>query len=203
LGTSTIAPGLVSKPFDLHADYGLATYDVRHIGVINAVYTLPFGKEQPFANSLEGWSNALVGGSLVPGRHAGHSRHSCEAHRTSTLEQSPVSRHRTWRGEIRTKPQLPSTACLTPIQFAGNADAAGEAVSRGALVIDEGANAQHNAAEANDQYMASTNFSKNGPIPSRVRTNGGATHSDDAEGEIAVDAADLPRRLARHDHFLN
>ena len=40
------APGLVSNPFDLHADYGLATYDVRHIGVINAVYTLPFGRGQ-------------------------------------------------------------------------------------------------------------------------------------------------------------
>jgi hypothetical protein len=59
------APGLVSNPFDLHADYGLATYDVRHIGVINAVYTLPFGKGQAFANSLEGWSNALVSGWSV------------------------------------------------------------------------------------------------------------------------------------------
>ena len=59
------APGLVSNPFDLHADYGLATYDVRHVGVINAVYTLPFGKGQPLANSLEGWSNALVSGWSV------------------------------------------------------------------------------------------------------------------------------------------
>ena len=59
------APGLVSNPFDLHADYGLATYDVRHIGVINAIYTLPFGKGQPFANSLEGWSNALASGWSV------------------------------------------------------------------------------------------------------------------------------------------
>ena len=54
------APGLVSNPFDLRADYGLATYNVRHIGVINAVYTLPFGKGQPIANSLAGWSNILV-----------------------------------------------------------------------------------------------------------------------------------------------
>jgi hypothetical protein len=56
------APGLVSNPFDLHADYGLATYDVRHIGVISALYTLPFGKGQTFGNGLEGWSNALVSG---------------------------------------------------------------------------------------------------------------------------------------------
>jgi len=59
------APGLVSNPFNLHADYGLATYDVRHIGVINALYTLPFGKGQAFGNSLEGWSNALVSGWSV------------------------------------------------------------------------------------------------------------------------------------------
>ena len=59
------APGLVSNPFDLHADYGLATYDVRHIGVINAVYTLPFGRGQTFGNSLEGWSGALVSGWSV------------------------------------------------------------------------------------------------------------------------------------------
>jgi len=56
---------LVSNPFNLHADYGFATYDVRHIGVINGVYTLPFGKGQPLANSLEGWSNAAVSGWSV------------------------------------------------------------------------------------------------------------------------------------------
>ena len=59
------APGLVSNPFDLRADYGLATYDVRHIGVINAIYMLPFGKGQLIGNSLEGWSNALVSGWSV------------------------------------------------------------------------------------------------------------------------------------------
>jgi hypothetical protein len=59
------APGLVSNPFNLHADYGLATYDARHIGVINAIHTLPFGKGQPLANNLEGWSDALVGGWSV------------------------------------------------------------------------------------------------------------------------------------------
>jgi hypothetical protein len=59
------APGLVSNPFNLRADYGLATYDVRHIGVINAVYALPFGQGQPIGNSLEGWSNALISGWSV------------------------------------------------------------------------------------------------------------------------------------------
>jgi hypothetical protein len=59
------APGLVSNPFNLHADYGLATYDVRNAAAINAVYTLPFGKGQPLANNLEGWSDALVSGWSV------------------------------------------------------------------------------------------------------------------------------------------
>ncbi len=59
------APGLVSNPSDLHADYGLATYDVRNIGVINAVYTLPFGRGQVLGNGLEGWANTLVSGWSV------------------------------------------------------------------------------------------------------------------------------------------
>ena len=49
------APGLVSNPFNLRADYRLATYDVRNAAAINAVYTLPFGKGQPFANDVQGW----------------------------------------------------------------------------------------------------------------------------------------------------
>jgi hypothetical protein len=63
--TAANAPGLVSNPFNLRADYGLATYDMRHIGVINAVYTLPFGKRQPIANGLQGWSDAVVSGWSV------------------------------------------------------------------------------------------------------------------------------------------
>ena len=59
------APGLVSNPFDLKADYGQATYDVRNIGVISGTYELPFGKGKPFANSLSGWGNALANGWSV------------------------------------------------------------------------------------------------------------------------------------------
>ncbi len=59
------APGLVSNPFDLHADYGLATYDVRNVAAINAVYNLPFGKGQVFGNGLEGWGNTLASGWSV------------------------------------------------------------------------------------------------------------------------------------------
>ena len=60
--TAGNAPALVSNPFNLRADYGLSTYDVRNVGVINAIYALPFGLGQALANGLEGWSNGLVSG---------------------------------------------------------------------------------------------------------------------------------------------
>jgi hypothetical protein len=63
--TAGNAPGLVSNPFNLRADYGLATYDVRNIGVVNAIYTLPFGHGQAFAPGLDGWRNALASGWSV------------------------------------------------------------------------------------------------------------------------------------------
>ena len=63
--TAANAPGLVSNPFNLHADYGLATYDVRHIAVINSVYQLPFGRGRALGGSLEGWRNAVAGGWSV------------------------------------------------------------------------------------------------------------------------------------------
>lgn len=55
------APGLVSNPFDLSADWGPATYDVRNVGVISEVYHLPFGHNQRFLNEGR-LVNALVGG---------------------------------------------------------------------------------------------------------------------------------------------
>ncbi len=63
--TAGNAPGLASNPFNLRADYGLATYDVRNVGVINAIYALPFGRGQALANGLGGWSNGLVSGWSV------------------------------------------------------------------------------------------------------------------------------------------
>jgi carboxypeptidase family protein len=60
--TAGNAPGLVSNPFDLAADKGLATFDARHVAVINALYNLPFGQGQWLAKDLEGWSNTLVSG---------------------------------------------------------------------------------------------------------------------------------------------
>jgi hypothetical protein len=63
--TAGNAPGLVSNPYNLRADKGLATFDVRHVAVINAIYNLPFGKGQSFANSLDGWRGALISGWSV------------------------------------------------------------------------------------------------------------------------------------------
>src|SRR5271157_2799038 len=60
--TAGNAPGLASNPFHLAADKGLATFDARHVGVINVMYNLPFGHGQSFAKNLEGWGNTLVSG---------------------------------------------------------------------------------------------------------------------------------------------
>jgi hypothetical protein len=60
--TAGNAPGLVSNPFNLRADKGLGTFDVRHVAVINALYALPFGQGQLLASGLQGWSGKLISG---------------------------------------------------------------------------------------------------------------------------------------------
>jgi hypothetical protein len=65
--TAGNAPGLVSNPFNLRADKGLATFDVKNVAVINTLYALPFGPGQPLANGLQGWSNKLISGWSVAG----------------------------------------------------------------------------------------------------------------------------------------
>ena len=59
------APGLASNPFNLSADWGPATYDVRNMGVVSALYELPFGRGKAWANQLQGWSEGLVSGWWV------------------------------------------------------------------------------------------------------------------------------------------
>ncbi|MGB6460574.1 MAG: carboxypeptidase regulatory-like domain-containing protein [Candidatus Acidiferrum sp.] len=63
--TAGNAPGLVSNPFDLGADKGLATFNASNVGVINAIYELPFGRDKLYASDLEGWKNGLVSGWSV------------------------------------------------------------------------------------------------------------------------------------------
>ncbi|MFZ0820009.1 MAG: carboxypeptidase-like regulatory domain-containing protein [Candidatus Acidiferrales bacterium] len=62
--TSNNAPGLVSNPFNLKADYGLATFDVRNVGVISAYYLLPFGRGQRYASG-ESWAYGIISGWAV------------------------------------------------------------------------------------------------------------------------------------------
>lgn len=59
------APGLAANPYNIHSDWGPATYDVRHMGVVSAVYLLPFGKGKTFAHDLHGFANGAVSGWSV------------------------------------------------------------------------------------------------------------------------------------------
>jgi hypothetical protein len=63
--TSNNAPGLVSNPFDLRADKGLASYNVKNLGVANAIYELPFGRGKSYANGVEGFANGAISGWSV------------------------------------------------------------------------------------------------------------------------------------------
>ena len=56
------APGLVSNPFDVKADWGPATYDVRNVAVIDGIYQLPLGRHSRYLRGLSGFPNALVSG---------------------------------------------------------------------------------------------------------------------------------------------
>ena len=56
------APALLSNPYDPRADWGLATYDVRNIGVVTATYDLPFGHGRRFLSSSGGVAGHLAGG---------------------------------------------------------------------------------------------------------------------------------------------
>jgi hypothetical protein len=59
--TSNNAPGLVSNPFNLKADYGPATFDARNVGVVSAYYVLPVGRRQHYANG-NNWAYEFISG---------------------------------------------------------------------------------------------------------------------------------------------
>jgi hypothetical protein len=54
------APGLVANPYNIAADWGLGTYDVRNVGVVSADYDLPFGNGKRWISSAN-----RVGGALA------------------------------------------------------------------------------------------------------------------------------------------
>ena len=56
------APGLVANPYDIRADWGLGTYDVRNVGVVTASCDLPFGHGRHWLSSSNGVVSTLVSG---------------------------------------------------------------------------------------------------------------------------------------------
>ncbi|HET6198873.1 MAG TPA: carboxypeptidase regulatory-like domain-containing protein [Candidatus Acidoferrales bacterium] len=58
-------PALASNPFNLHADWGLANYDVRSAAVISGVYALPVGQGKRFLSDLNGIGNRIASGWMV------------------------------------------------------------------------------------------------------------------------------------------
>jgi hypothetical protein len=59
------AVALLSNPYVPGADRGLATYDVRNIGVVTASYELPFGRGRRFLAGEDGAVGQVVGGWTV------------------------------------------------------------------------------------------------------------------------------------------
>jgi hypothetical protein len=63
--TSGGGPALASNPFNLRSDWGLGTFDVRHVAVVNAAYALPVGHGKRFLGDVNGFANALASGWMV------------------------------------------------------------------------------------------------------------------------------------------
>ncbi len=63
--TSGSEPALVSNPFDLAADKGLANFDVRNAAAISASYALPFGPGKAFLQNASGVGKTLVSGWTI------------------------------------------------------------------------------------------------------------------------------------------
>ncbi|OLD82075.1 MAG: TonB-dependent receptor [Acidobacteria bacterium 13_1_20CM_58_21] len=63
--TSGGGPALASNPFNLRSDWGLGTFDVRHVAVANATYTLPLGYGRRFLGGVGGFGSAAVSGWTV------------------------------------------------------------------------------------------------------------------------------------------
>jgi len=63
---ATNSPAFASNPLNpLQADYGRASFDIRHAGVINATYDLPFGRKN--ASGDNHWLNTVIGNWQISG----------------------------------------------------------------------------------------------------------------------------------------
>lgn len=58
---ATNSPTFVSDPLNPMTDYGRASFDIRHSAVMNASYTLPFGK------GMSGWAGRMVSDWQISG----------------------------------------------------------------------------------------------------------------------------------------
>ena len=63
--TSGGGPALASNPFNLKADWGLGTFDIRHVAVVSGTYALPVGHGKRFLGGLEGFANGMASGWTV------------------------------------------------------------------------------------------------------------------------------------------
>lgn len=61
---ATNSPAFVANPLQPMADYGRASFDIRHSAVINATYDLPFGRSALRAHA---WLNRLIEGWQLSG----------------------------------------------------------------------------------------------------------------------------------------
>jgi hypothetical protein len=63
---ATNSPAFASNPLNpLQADYGRASFDIRHSATINATYNLPFGRKTSSAANT--WWNGIIGNWQVSG----------------------------------------------------------------------------------------------------------------------------------------
>jgi hypothetical protein len=62
---ATNSPAFVANPLQPKADYGRASFDVRHVAVINATYDLPFGRSD--AAHGRRWVEWLIGNWQLSG----------------------------------------------------------------------------------------------------------------------------------------
>jgi hypothetical protein len=63
--TSGGGPALAANPFNVKSDWGLGTFDVRHVALVNATYALPIGHSKRFLSSVNEFANAMVSGWTV------------------------------------------------------------------------------------------------------------------------------------------
>jgi hypothetical protein len=61
---ATNSPAFVANPLNPISDYGRASFDIRHTGVINATYDLPFARRNADGNA---WMNRLFGDWQISG----------------------------------------------------------------------------------------------------------------------------------------